>query len=170
MATLQSTRNPYPFPQFQNDDNFQGQREPEIICYPVPTHLAQRQLPWHRLSTHHTLSSARHEAYHFDPAAPNDDLDFVLKATYNHHEALLNNKNEVVFQPETFTDEHGRVLKNRVKPLPEKKMPLNHPLIITGQEKKENLNSVKNAIGRSHLNATRNGYTRKKEIGGFFLP
>ncbi|CAL1537488.1 unnamed protein product [Lymnaea stagnalis] len=170
MAMAQSSRNPYPFPKLQNDDDFQGRREPETICYPVPTHLAQRQLPWLRISGQHTLSSARHEAYHFDPFAPNDDLDFVLKSTYNHHEGLLKDKNEVVFQHETFSDDHGRVLKNRVKPLPEKKMPLNHPLIISGQTKKENINSVKTAIGRRHLNATRNGYSRKKEIGGFFLP
>ena len=77
------------------------------ICYPVPTHLAQRQEPWQRLSSQHTLSSARHEVYHHDPAAPVDDLDFVLKSKYNQHNELLKNKNEVVYQPETMTDNHG---------------------------------------------------------------
>ncbi|GFS22426.1 hypothetical protein ElyMa_003363800 [Elysia marginata] len=168
MAAMQSSRDPYPFPQRQNDDNFMGRRDPESICYPVPTHLAQRQQPWERLSGQHTLSSARHEVYHHDPIAPNDDLDFVLKSTYNQHDELLRDRNEVVYQPETKGLDHGRVLKNRVVPVPEKKMALNHPLIITSQTKKENINSVKSAIVCNHLHASRHGYSRKKEAGGFY--
>ncbi|KAK3734438.1 hypothetical protein RRG08_029113 [Elysia crispata] len=167
MATMQSTRDPHPFPQRQNDDNFMGRRDPETICYPVPTHLAQRQQPWERLSSQHTLSSARHEVYHHDPIAPNDDLDFVLKSTYNQHDELLRNKNEVVYQPETKGLDHGRVLKNRIVPEPEKKMALNHPLIITNQTKKENINSVKSAIESHHTETTNKGFSRKPD-GGFF--
>jgi len=144
-----------------------GRRDPEGICYPVPTHLAQRQEPWQRLSSQHTLSSSRHEVYHFDPKAPNDDLDFILKSQYNQHEELLRNKNEVVFQPETCGDDHGRVLKNRVKPEPVKVLTLNHPLIISGQIKKEDINSVKTAIESHHTETTNKGFSRKPD-GGFF--
>jgi len=164
---VQSLRDPYPFPKNQNDDNFMGKLDPEGICYPVPTHLAQRQEPWQRLSSQHTLSSARHEVYHFDPQAPSDDLDFVLKSQYNQHAELLKNKNEVLYQKETLGQEHNRVLKNRVKPEPIKPMPMNHPLIITCQGKKEDLNSVKTAIESHHTETTNKGFSRKPD-GGFF--
>lgn len=164
---VQSSRDPYPFSKYQNDDNFRGPRAAEGICYPVPTHLAQREEPWQRLSNQHTLSSARHEVYHYDPKAPNDDLDFILKAEYNQHEELLRNKNEVVYQPETCGEAHGRVLKNRVKPEPVKKLPLNHPLIITEQNKKEDINSVKTAIESHHTETTNKGFSRKPD-GGIF--
>uniref|UniRef100_A0A0B7ANM2 Uncharacterized protein n=1 Tax=Arion vulgaris TaxID=1028688 RepID=A0A0B7ANM2_9EUPU len=167
MALTHSSRDPYSFPKLQGDDNFMGKRHPETVCYPVPTHLAQRQQPWQRVSGHHTLSSARREVYHFDPSAPNDDLDFVLKSTYNQHKELLRNKNEVVFQPETVTVDHGRVLKNRVKSEPVKKMPLNHPLVITSQTKKENISSVKTAIASHHIESTNKGYSRRPD-GGFY--
>lgn len=166
MAVAPSSRDPYPFAKYQNDDDFRGRRNPESVQYPVPTHLAQREEPWARLQQH-TLSSARHEVYHYDPAAPNDDLDFVLKSNYNQHEELLKNKNEVVYQPETFGNEQGRVLKNRVKVEPTKKQPLNHPLIITSQAKKEDLNSVKTAIESHHTETTNKGFSRKPD-GGFF--
>jgi len=164
---VQSSRDPYPFEKYQNDDNFMGRRDPEGICYPVPTHLAQRQEPWQRLSAHHTLSSARHQVYHHDPQAPTDDLDFVLKSQYNQHEELLKNKNEVLYQKETVGDDHGRVLKNRIKVEPVKPMPLNHPLIISSQAKKEDINSVKTAIESHHTETTNKGFSRKID-GGFF--
>jgi len=164
---VQSSRDPYPMMKYQNDDNFRGPAAADGICYPVPTHLAQRQEPWQRLANQHTLSSARHEVYHFDPNAPVDDLDFVLKSQYDQHQELLKNKNEVVYQPETVGCDHGRVLKNRVVPVPEKKLPLNHPLIITGQKKKEDLNSVKTAIESHHTETTNKGFSRKPD-GGFF--
>lgn len=167
MAAAQSTRDPHPFPMYMNDDNFMGRQQPEGICYPVPAHLAQRQEPWQRLAQHHTLSSARREVFHFDPTAPRDDLDFVLKSNYNQHEELLMNKNEVVYQPETFCDNHGRVLKNRVKAEPEKKLKLNHPLIITNHDSKENMHSTKTAIPSHHTETTNKGYSRKPD-GGFF--
>ena len=75
--------------------------------YGVPTHLAQQQDPWNRLNSKHTLTSSRHEVYHFDPQAPNDSLDFVLKSTYSQHEEFLKNKNETLFQRETFDEDHA---------------------------------------------------------------
>lgn len=77
--------------------------------YGEPTHMAQRQDPWNRLNKKCTLASSRREIYHNDPQAPNDSLDFVLKSQYNHHEEFLDAKNETLFQPETYTEEHGYV-------------------------------------------------------------
>lgn len=44
------------------------------------------------------------------------------------------------------------VFTNRVKALPEKKMPLSHPLIVTGQLKKEDVNSFKTTLGKGLTN------------------
>jgi len=77
--------------------------------YGDPTHIAQVKDPWNRLNKKCTLASSRREIYHSDPRAPNDSLDFVLKSQYDHHDKFLNAKNETLYQPETFTDEHGYV-------------------------------------------------------------
>lgn len=69
--------------------------------YSLPTHLAQQEDPWNRLNSKHTLTSSRHEVFHFDPQAPRDSLDFIVKSKYDHHEQIFKNRNEVVFQKET---------------------------------------------------------------------
>ncbi|XP_076448284.1 protein CFAP276-like [Babylonia areolata] len=181
MATM-SKRDPYPFPKLQNDENFYGSGAQQVApktnswtvfkdsneVYGVPTHLAQQQEPWKRLNSTHTLSSSRHEVYHFDPQAPRDSLDFVLKAKYDQHEQFLQDKNETLHQRETFDeDQAGRKLKNRVVVVPKKEPEMNHPISITEQEKKESMHSVKNAIESHHTQTTNKGYSRKPD-GGFF--
>ena len=42
-----------------------------------------------------------------DPKAPRDSLDFVLKATYDHHKEYLKGKNETLVQQETLGYNHG---------------------------------------------------------------
>ncbi|CAG5119803.1 unnamed protein product [Candidula unifasciata] len=153
----------------RGDDDFMGRQDPEIICYPVPIHLAQQQPPWKELSGQFTLNSARQNAYHFDPSAPCDDLDFVIKSSYDHQRDLFKDKKEVLRQAEVYDEQHGHIFVNRIKKLPTKKMPLNHPLIITCQAKKENTDSIKTLLGGTHIHATRQGYSRKPHTGGFFL-
>lgn len=182
MATM-STRNPYPFPKVENDEDFYGSAPQQVAAktnswtiyrssqevYGVPTHLAQQQEPWSRLNTKHTLSSSRHEVYHGDPKAPRDSLDFILKSKYNHHEELLRNRNETLFQKETFDeDQAGRKLKNRDPPVVEKIPELNHPLKINQQDRMKSAHSIKNAIAGAHSEETNNGYSRKTD-GGFFV-
>lgn len=181
MATM-STRDPYPFPRYQNDEKFCGSRPLQVApktnswtvykdskeVYGVPCHLAQQQDPWNRLNSKHTLSSSRREVYHFDPQAPNDSLDFILKSKYNHQEELLKNKNEVLFQKETFdSDQARRMLKNRVVKEPKKIPEMNHPITLNCQDKMESIHSIKNAIESHHTQTTNKGYTRKPD-GGFF--
>ncbi|KAL8583434.1 hypothetical protein ACOMHN_057890 [Nucella lapillus] len=179
---LMSTRDPYPFPRQQNDSDFCGNYPQQVApktnswtiyqdskeVYGVPVHLAQQQDPWNRLNCKHTLSSSRHEVYHFDPQAPRDNLDFNLTATYNHQKELLRNRNQTVFQRETFEHDHGgRKLKNR-EVIPPKKIPfLNHPITINTEPKMESVHSIKNAIESHHTQSTNKGYCRKPD-GGFF--
>eukprot|EP00745_Piridium_sociabile_P028483 TRINITY_DN45888_c0_g1_i1.p1 TRINITY_DN45888_c0_g1~~TRINITY_DN45888_c0_g1_i1.p1 ORF type:complete len:184 (-),score=35.87 TRINITY_DN45888_c0_g1_i1:121-672(-) len=180
---MMSTRNPYPFPRLLNDMDFSG-NEPQQVApktnswtifknskevYGVPVHLAQQQDPWNRLNSRHTLSSSRHEVYHYDRQAPNDALDFNLTATYNHHDDLLRNRNHTTFQRETFEEDHaGRKLRNREVIRPKQAPYLNHPLCITSQKKMESIHAVKNAIAGDHSEETNNGYSRKTD-GGFFV-
>ncbi|XP_067683749.1 protein CFAP276-like isoform X1 [Haliotis asinina] len=164
---MMSLRDPYPFPKLQNDENFAGPRQTMKEPYGVPTHLAQKQDPWNRLNTKHTLSSTRREIQHYDPVAPQDSLDFVLKSEYNHHAEFLMDKNETLLQPETLGREHGRVLKNRtVVVIPEAPL-MDHPISISEQTKRESIHCIKNAIESHHTQTTNKGYSRKPD-GGFF--
>lgn len=65
--------------------------------------------PWSRLNKTPTLSSARREIFHYDPQAPNDSLDFVIKAEYNHHEEFLRSSAETAVQRETIGNPDGFV-------------------------------------------------------------
>lgn len=75
--------------------------------YDTATVDAQQQDPWKRLTNSATLSSARHESCNFDPQAPSDSLDFVLKGQYDHHHEFLKGKSETVIQKETLGSDHG---------------------------------------------------------------
>ena len=77
------------------------------LAYNVPTHLAQKEEPYNRLYETGTLSSKRREVQHFDPNAPNDSLDFVLKTTYNQHKEFLKDSAQTLVQPETLGMDHG---------------------------------------------------------------
>ena len=163
---MMSTRDPYPFPQFQNDDNFVGMRSAQKDPYSVPSHLAQKEGPFYRLANKSTLASQRREVHHFDPVAPSDSLDFILKSTYNHHREFLKASEETLVQPETVGTS-GRILKNRTIIVPPDQPKLGHPLRIAEVTKKEDNNSIKNAIEGHHTQTTNRGYSRKPD-GGFF--
>ncbi|XP_018432317.1 PREDICTED: uncharacterized protein C1orf194 homolog [Nanorana parkeri] len=158
------TRDPFPYPKYENDNSFQGKGQ--SLCYQKSLVLTQGETPWNRLHATPTLSSARRSAYYNDPESGADSLDFNLKATYNHHNSLLKNRNETLFQLETFTDNHGRILKNQVKEL------------STSQEEntgfrqwvspqKISVYSIEGAITSHHSAATNRGYSRKKD-GGYY--
>ncbi|VDI69430.1 protein CFAP276-like isoform X2 [Mytilus galloprovincialis] len=162
-----SSRNPYPFPKVQNDADFYGPTFSEKEPYKQATHLAQNEDPWNRLNSKCTLSSSRREVFHFDPQAPKDSLDFILKSEYDHHDEFLRAKNETLYQPESKGSEHGRVLKNREIEIVPVKPYLCHPLHITDQKKKDSIHTIENAIESSHSDGTNGGYSRKHD-GGFY--
>jgi len=63
--------------------------------------------PWVRLNKTPTLSSARREVFHYDPKAPNDSLDFCIKAEYDQHNEFLACSAEVRRQKETNGNPEG---------------------------------------------------------------
>ena len=164
---MMSTRNPYPVPHFQNDDNFVGpQRSTTQNSHRLPPHLAQKEVPFDRLFNTRTLSSQRREVCHHDPQVPCDKLDFVLKSTYNHNKEFLKSAEETLVQSETLGTS-GRVLKNRTVVISPEKPRLGHSLRIAQHKKREDINSVKSAIAGHHTQTTTYGYSRKPN-GGFY--
>ncbi|CAH1264534.1 protein CFAP276-like [Branchiostoma lanceolatum] len=166
--TMTSKRDPYPFPKLESDDNFVGARQSQMPPYSVPPHISQSQDPWNRLNHKATLSSQRREAHYYDPQAPSDSLDFVLKSTYDHHDRFLYDKPKTLTQPETTGLPHGRILKNRIKYVPPPFDPMDPPLRVCDADKKEPVHSNKGgAIESHHSAATNQGYSRKHD-GGFY--
>ncbi|XP_074645192.1 protein CFAP276-like isoform X1 [Tubulanus polymorphus] len=162
-----STRDPYPFPQLQNDSDFTGMISQKHEAYSTPVHIAQKQDPWYRLNSRCTLSSARREVCYYDPQAPNDSLDFVLKAQYDHHREFLKASNETLLQPETLGLQHGRILKNRIGVQVEAPSQAESPERVYISPKKESIDNIHNAIQGHHSQITNKGYSRKPD-GGLF--
>ena len=161
-----SGRDPYPFPRMEGDAQFTRssptQRQEDSLK------LSPGEMdPWTRLNTSPTLSSYRHQAYYYDPQAPNDNLDFVLKCQYNHSEQFMHSKAQTLVQPETVGIPHGRILKNR--PVPPKQETLETKEVSRYCEpRKTTVHSAKGlAIESHHSEATNRGYSRKDD-GGFY--
>ncbi|OAF68613.1 hypothetical protein A3Q56_03643, partial [Intoshia linei] len=145
----------------------------------LPTHLAQKQNPWARLSQKETLQSIRRKHDYYDTQSPNDRIDFMLKSQYDQHRHFLKNNNEILFQKETLNmnhrlwvsfDETGhnclytinlnrRTLKNMIHTIEPEKPKLGHPLVnVMGDHQHRNINSIKNRIESHHNQQTRCGY------------
>lgn len=173
-------RDPLPFPRLENDDKFLGKDKSLSFNSSGGSEQLNRsgnesilqlkpgeQPPWERLNSTKTLSSQRHEIYHYDPVAPKDSLDFALRVEYDHHNHTLWTKSESVVMPETAGLDHGRVLKNR--PVYTEPTTLEaKELVSYTAPRKATLDSAKGlAIEGHHSEATNRGYSRKKD-GGFF--
>ncbi|XP_031571188.1 uncharacterized protein C1orf194 homolog [Actinia tenebrosa] len=158
-------RDPYPFPRLQNDTDFAG-NQPKQVQKGKET-MKDNGQQWDRLYKTATLSSSRREVFHYDPQAPQDSLDFVIKSRYDNHHEFLKSKAETLTQPETLGLQHGRVLKNR-PPSPEPPIDIYKlPLMRSTAVKKESNNSTNGAIESHHSAATNGGYSRKHD-GGFY--
>ncbi|KAM4795844.1 cilia- and flagella-associated protein 276 [Rhinophrynus dorsalis] len=162
---MPSTRDPYPYPRYENENTFRGTQS-KRVNYTKPTHLAQQEDPWNRLHDTPTLSSDRRAVYHNDPEAPSDSLDFTLKTLYDHHDGLLKDRNETLYQPETFTENHGRILKNRVPapPVVKEEKPSIRQWV---SPQRISIDSTDGAIVSHHTAATNRGYSRKQD-GGYY--
>ncbi|EDO45338.1 predicted protein [Nematostella vectensis] len=162
-------RDPYPFPRLQNDTDFTGSPAKQVgVTTKNHTRSKSAEGNAHdRLYQTATLSSSRREVFYFDPQAPQDSLDFVIKSTYDNHNEFLRSAAETLVQPETIGLTQGRVLKNRPPPpdpeIDMYKLPLTRSTAI----KKENINSINGAIESHHSAATNGGYSRKHD-GGFY--
>ncbi len=166
-------RDPFPFPQLENDDNFvkNGQsfnnsEELNLSGNKVTLSPGEKK-PWERLHNTKTLSSQRHEVYHYDPKEPIDNLDFVLKCQYDHHYSFMSSKAESLLQKETLGVDHGRILKNRPV-VPEPVTLETKELVTHCQQRKTTIDCSKGlSIESHHSEATNRGYSRKQD-GGFY--
>ncbi|KAM4701802.1 cilia- and flagella-associated protein 276 [Discoglossus pictus] len=161
------TRNPYPYPCYENENTFRGREMQRMASYRKPPHLAQQDDPWCRLNTTPTLSSARKEVYYNDPEAPSDSLDFSIKSLYNNYESFLSDRNETLFQRETFTEDHGRILKNRKKELPPPPQEEKPKIREWVSPQRVSIHSANGAIVGHHTSTTNRGYSRKQD-GGYY--
>ena len=177
-------RDPLPYPRLQNDDDFLGKAKTSLnksfnssggskeLNLSGNDEVLQikpgEPTPWERLSSNKTLSSFRHEVYHYDPVAPNDSLDFALRVEYDQHKTCMASKVEALLQPETAGVNHGRILKNR--PVTAEPITLEAKELVSQQAvpRKTTLDSAKGlAIEGHHSEGTNRGYSRKKD-GGFY--
>ncbi|XP_063064549.1 cilia- and flagella-associated protein 276 [Engraulis encrasicolus] len=158
--------NPYAYPRYENDMSFMGLKETQKLPYDTPTHLAQNEKPWARLYDSATLSSVRRKVHHHDQEASRDSLDFHLKSTYDHHQDFLCHRNETLFQKETYSDDHGRILKNRERPEPPQ-CGVQNDIRVWVNPQKASIYSVQGTIESHHNASTNRGYSRKHD-GGFY--
>ncbi|CAF1468372.1 unnamed protein product [Rotaria sordida] len=162
-------RDPLSYPRLENDETYSGHVTQKKIPYRrEQTHIDQRNEPWNRLYSTATLSSARHEIYTTDPKAPHDSLDFLLQTQYDQHGETFAGKARTCFQLETISDNHGRILKNRVVYKAPIQSELNHPLRIAESGRKEHISEPKQAIQGNHTMLTNRGYARN-HLGSYFV-
>ncbi|KAJ1063539.1 hypothetical protein K5549_000036 [Capra hircus] len=169
------TRDPFQNPALDKDDSYLGKsRASKKLPYKNPTHLAQQQEPWCRLSSTPTITSMKRDVCFFHSEIPKDDLDFRLAALYNHHTGTFKNKSEILTHQETIQDTHGS--SSRIKTqFPGEFLPPPQPSPITSRAnirhwinpKKESIHSIQGSIVSPHTAATNGGYSRKND-GGFF--
>ena len=122
---------------------------------------------WDRLLNTPTLASTRRRSDYFDPQAPSDSLDFVIKCQYDHHREFSKSNAEVLIQPESLSMPHGRMLKNR--PQRPDVVTLETKELVSHQDpRRTTIQSCKSlAIESHHSEATNRGYSRKHD-GGFY--
>uniref|UniRef100_A0A8C6CQE8 Cilia and flagella associated protein 276 n=1 Tax=Moschus moschiferus TaxID=68415 RepID=A0A8C6CQE8_MOSMO len=165
------TRGPFQNPALDKDDSYLGKsRASKKLPCKNPTHLAQQQEPWCRLSSTPTIASMKRDVFFYYSEIPKDDLDFRLAALYNHHIGTFKNKSEILTHQETIQDTHG--IKTQ---FPGEFLPPPQPPPITSRAnirhwinpKKESIHSIQGSIVSPHTAATNGGYSRKND-GGFF--
>ncbi|CAF0898165.1 unnamed protein product [Rotaria sordida] len=162
-------RDPLSYPRLENDETFSDHSAQKKIPFGrEKIHDIQRVEPWNRLYSTATLSSGRHEIYTDDPKAPHDSLDFLLKSQYDQNSETFAGKARTRVQLETVSDDHDRILKNRIVYKAPVQSELNHPLRIVESSRKEHLSEPKQAIQGNHTMLTNRGYARN-HLGSYFV-
>ncbi|CAL8368430.1 unnamed protein product [Lota lota] len=162
-----SNRDPFPFPKPENDNTFTGTKSSQKETFDKPTHLAQNEEPWSRLYVTATSSSNRRSVMHYDQKVPNDSLDFHLKSLYDHHEDFLRTRNQILYQRETVSEDHGRTLKKRERQGVQQNKLQNHSIRVWINPQKCSIYSIQGTIESHHNASTNGGYSRKHD-GGFY--
>ena len=162
IVTMTTTRIPYSFPQYQNDDDFVGRRDMNVNGQDdLPSHLAQNQDPWNRLHVTSTENAARREVYHTDTRAPRDSLDFVLNTKYDQHTEFMKGKHATLLQPKTLRS----ATRGRKPTSDTTSVDSAHPVQVATYCKNE---VIKTQIEGQHTQSTNAGYSRKPN-GGFYM-
>ncbi|XP_030641520.1 cilia- and flagella-associated protein 276 [Chanos chanos] len=154
-------RDPFPFPRYENDQTFTGRKQCQMQAFKKPVHIAQNDEPWSRLNDTATLASIRRNIHYYDKEAPRDSLDFHLKSTYDQHLEFLRNKNQTLYQRETFSHDHGR------KPDVPSCNTEHREVRVWVNSQRPSIYSVQGAIESHHNASTNRGYSRKQD-GGFY--
>ncbi|XP_007892473.1 protein C1orf194 homolog [Callorhinchus milii] len=177
------TRDPYPFPRFENDDDFRG---PENKVQPKrhgrQSRFVKQDGPWNRVHFKETITGRQ---------APRDSLDIHLSSVYDHNNDFLKKKKDVVYQKESCVPYGGcKFMKkagvreeyniydeiNREK-YPDVGLKLETSSVHLRAKtpprcwvapRRESFQSVEGSIGTQHTAATNKGYSRKFDGGYFF--
>ncbi|XP_028172800.1 cilia- and flagella-associated protein 276 [Ostrinia nubilalis] len=123
----------------------------------------------YRLYSHHTLASVRKMSYFHPFFLPDDSLDLVLAATYNHSTEKFADKEDLYLQPETIGCETWRRLRNTYDKYPPKSVPMGHPMKRGGISEHKSPFSVKLMNSGVHSSQTNPGYSRQPAGGAIFF-
>ncbi|KAM3872302.1 protein CFAP276-like [Diretmus argenteus] len=114
--------------------------------------------PFPRLENDSSFTGAKQQQ------APNDSLDFSLKSIYDHSKDFLLGKRQTLYQRESVSEDHGRILKNHENVSENE---LEKDIIMWVSSQRSSIYSIQGTI-ESHHNASANrGYSRKDD-GGFY--
>ncbi|XP_069545252.1 cilia- and flagella-associated protein 276 [Brachyistius frenatus] len=106
-----SSRDPFPSQKVENDITLSGIRPRQRKTF-KPTHIAQTEEPWCHLHHTATFSSTQQSVMRHEYQAPKDSLDRHLKSVYNHHDDIFWGKNQVLYQQDTITQAHRKLMSS----------------------------------------------------------
>ncbi|KAL0840983.1 hypothetical protein ABMA28_014764 [Loxostege sticticalis] len=122
-----------------------------------------------RLFSHHTLASVRKMSFFHPFFLPDDSLDLILAATYNHSTEIFADKEDLYLQPETIGCDTWRRLRNAYDKHPPKQVHLGHPMKCGGISERKSPFSVKLMNSGVHSSQTNPGYSRQPAGGAIFF-
>ncbi|KAI5651927.1 hypothetical protein NE865_00264 [Phthorimaea operculella] len=122
-----------------------------------------------RLFSHHTLASIRRMSFFHPFHVPQDTLDIVLSATYNHSTERWADSEDLYLQPETHGCDTWRRLWNTLDKPPPVIIALGHPMKRGGITEKISPHSVKLMNSGVHSSQTNPGYSRQAAGGAIFF-
>ncbi|XP_049868859.1 protein CFAP276 [Pectinophora gossypiella] len=126
--------------------------------------------PWgSRLFSHHTLASVRKLSFFHPFHVPQDSLDIVLAATYNHSTERFADCEDLYLQPETHGCDTWRRMRNTYDKAPPVFIPLGHPMKRGGIKERRSPHSVKLMNSGVHSSQTNPGYSRQAAGGAIFF-
>ncbi|KAL4709923.1 hypothetical protein ACJJTC_003886 [Scirpophaga incertulas] len=162
MSGIKQVRNKKLLPNLQKEGHFNK----EIVLSTKEKHGCPTGS---RLFSHHTLASIRKLSFFQSYFLPDDRLDVVLTATYNHSTDCFADKEDIYIQPETIGCETWRKLRNTIAKEPLIKISLRHEMKRGGIQDRKSPFSVKLMNSGVHSSQTNPGYSRQPAGGAIFF-